>query len=371
MIRIERNLLILVHQINGIGWDTIDCLCKGLSSLLDIRDMDAAELQQKTGIQSKKAELIKSRIEQAMNQDVEEPLRKKGIGILTLWDEDYPNLLKKTSRPPWVIYYRGDLSVLETPMLAMVGTRHPTVYGKTVAHELAKRLANQGWSVVSGLARGIDSQAHRGVLAVDGGKTIAVLGTGLDHIYPKENMALARLIEQNGIVLSEYTPETTPKAGLFPMRNRIIAGLSYGTLVVEASHKSGSLITADLAMNESREIFAVPGPITSPQSVGPLQLIMQGAKLVRCVEDILEEFPWVEPSCLKTPKNGNDSLSGLDVNERKLLEGLSLEPIHIDQLMDIGIFPLAELHTLLLSLQMKKRIKQLPGSFYVRSTLDN
>lgn len=367
----DRKILIALHQIHGIGWDTLDCISKQLNTLLDLKDMNANELQSIAGIPVKKAEWIMNHLLQKADDDIEELLRGKGIKTLTIMDEGYPDLLKKSSRPPWVLYYKGDLAFLEQPMLAMVGTRNPTSYGKTVAHELAKRIANQGWSVVSGLARGIDSQAHRGALKADDGGTVAVLGTGFNHIYPKENLELARLIEQNGIVLSEYTPDTPPKAGLFPLRNRIIAGLSYGTLVVEASHKSGSLITADLAMNESREIFAVPGQITSPQSVGPLQLIMQGAKLVRCVEDILEEFPWIESIRLKNNKRGNDSLSELDANEQKLLQQILLEPVHMDRLLEIGIFTLAELHTLLISLQMKKRIKQLPGSFYVRSTMEN
>jgi DNA processing protein len=364
---LDRSALLFLHQLPDIGWETIHSIYKEFTGFREIEELEGDKLHQRTGISLKRAHLICSRLKDPAYGQLHESYIKKGVGTLTILDDEYPDLLKRIARPPWVMYYRGDLSAFKHPMISIVGTRLPTTYGKTVAQGLSKQMAAHGWTVVSGLARGIDSDAHLGALAIEEGKTIAVLGAGLYHIYPKENLALSkRIVQSGGILLSEVTPETTPKAGLFPLRNRIIAGLSHGTVVVEASHKSGSLITADLAIQESREVFAVPGPITSPKSAGPLELISQGAKLVRSEEDILDEFLWFQADRLKAAQKGNDSLPKLDLSEQKLLNALSMEPLHFDQLLSIGIFSLAELHTLLISLQMKKIIKQLPGSNYVR-----
>jgi DNA processing protein len=363
----DRSALLFLHQLHDIGWETIHAIYKRIASFKEIERLEGDELHHRTGITLKRANLICSKQKDPSFKQLELLYSQKEIGTLTILDDEYPELLKRIARPPWVMYYRGDLSALNQPMISIVGTRLATIYGKTVTLDLSKQMAAYGWTVVSGLARGIDSDAHRGTLSIEGGRTIAVLGAGLHHIYPKENLALSKKIVHNGgVLLSEATPETTPKAGLFPLRNRIIAGLSHGTVVVEASHKSGSLITADVAMHESREVFAVPGPITSPKSAGPLELISQGAKLVRCAEDILDEFSWFQPDCLKAGQTGNDSLPEPDQDEQKLLNVLSMVPLHFDQIMNIGIFSLAELHTLLISLQMKKIIKQLPGSNYVR-----
>lgn len=361
---LDRKYLIALHLEDRIGWKTIASFIDVNIPLSSIKDREDKELQALTGLSIKVIHRIQHCLSQNSLDFIEERWFEKGIKIMTIFDQNYPVLLRKIADPPWVLYARGDISALELPMIAMVGTRNPTVYGLTVAERLAGQLTEYGWCIASGLARGIDSACHRGAIAAQG-KTIAVLGCGLNHVYPKENVKLYQQIIEHGAILSEMNPDTKPHPGLFPLRNRIIAGLAHGTLVVEAAKKSGSLITADLAMNESREVLAVPGPITSPKSVGPLELIKQGAKLVASAEDVLIEFPWVEG--LEANITVHRKLPELSIEEKELLASLTFEPVHLDQLANKGNFTLAQLHTLLVSLQMKKVIKQFPGYFYTRS----
>jgi DNA processing protein len=218
-------------------------------------------------------------------------LSKQGIKVLTILEDTYPELLSQISSPPTVIYYKGDLlSTLSRPCIAVVGTRLISIYGQEVTQRLVEGLVSAGLTVVSGLAKGVDSVAHRATLDADG-KTVAVLGSGLNHIFPVENHQLAeRIVSSGGAVISEYPPEMDSLPGNFPARNRIISGLSLGVLVTEAAEDSGSLITADFATEQGRDVFAVPGPITSKLSQGPSKLLKVGAKLVTGVEDILEEL---------------------------------------------------------------------------------
>lgn len=363
----ERKALIFLYELEEVGWETINALITHLDRLESISHYDAESLSHVTGITPRKASIIVKNWPRRLEQDIEAGHAKIGVSITTLWDKDFPELLKQTVRAPWLLYYRGDLSkALSQPVVAIVGTRVPTHYGKSVARKIAKQAAHFGWTVVSGLARGIDSEAHRGALEVDGGLTIAVMGSGLNHVYPRENLHLAAEIERSGLLLSEFKPDTPAKAGLFPIRNRIIAGVALATVVVEAAFESGSLITAELALNESREVFAIPGPITSPKSQGPLQLIYDGSKMIRGFEDLLEEFPRLSMNRPNPIQTGNGNAPKLDWKEEKLWQLIEMEPIHLDHLLSLGIFSLAEIHTLLLSLQMKKLIKQLPGSRYVR-----
>jgi DNA processing protein len=273
--------------------------------------------------------------------------------------------LKQTSQPPWVLYYKGNLQLLQRPSIAIVGTRVPTVYGKNTAEQFARTLARAGLCVVSGMARGIDSMAHKGALNEKGG-TIAVLGCGVDIIYPLENNILYYEIARKGLILSEFPFGTEAQPGLFPLRNRIIAGLSVGTLVVEAALKSGSLITADQALDESRDVFAIPGPINSPKSQGTLTLIKAGAKLVVCAEDIIEDYRHLitPKSGTITPLNKEASYEELNEDEQKIYNLLSTEPTTFDALLEESQTNFGHLHTILLSLLMKKQINQLPGAAY-------
>src|SRR5262245_4202207 len=215
---------------------------------------------------------------------------QKGIEVLTLADPAYPKLLREIFDPPVVLYCKGEIDCLSLSCISIVGSRRATPYGVNVAEKLARDLASRGLAVCSGLARGIDTAAHRGALDAKG-KTVAVLGSGLNHIYPRENKKLALQVEANGCLVSEFPMGTSPSPQNFPIRNRIISGLSLGTCLVEAAEFSGSLITGRLALEQNREVFAVPGNITSKTSFGPNLWIKQGAKLVQDWQDIVEELP--------------------------------------------------------------------------------
>lgn len=256
-------------------------------------------------------------------QEIEASCGEKRIRILTREDDDYPGVLKEISRPPLVLFVRGTL-LPESERVAVVGSRHGSPYGRRVAEELGAGLAARGVTVVSGAARGIDTAAHTGALRT--GRTVAVLGCGVDVAYPRENAKLLSEIEETGAVLSEYPPGTQPLSAFFPQRNRIISGLSRGTVVVEAAARSGSLITAELALSEGRDVFAVPGSIYSEPSRGTNRLIQQGAKLVTSVGDILEEYPWGKlPPSRKKEKQAETGLPQLSEEEEAVYRLLSPE----------------------------------------------
>jgi len=216
--------------------------------------------------------------------------QKNQIHLISYFDDDYPMLLKNVYRPPWVLFAKGDKSLLNRPFpLAVVGSREATSYGKKVIEYLFPELVKQEAVIISGLAKGIDTHAHQTAVHL-GGKTIGVIAGGFQHIYPKENQTLANYMMEEHLVLSEYPPHIRPEKWHFPLRNRIIAGLARGTVVIEAKRRSGSFITADMALNEGREVFAVPGNILTPSSVGTNELIKIGAKLVKEPKDIIEEI---------------------------------------------------------------------------------
>lgn len=240
----------------------------------------------------------------SINPQVEwEKILNSGIDLILLEEINYQPSLKEIHKPPSGIYIKGSLKN-ETPKIAIVGTRKSTEYGKRVAEKLSRELSGLGITIVSGLAEGIDTFSHKSAIDA-GGQTIAVLGTGFNHIFPASNIKLAEKIVDNGCLISEYCPETMGARHQFPARNRIISGLSLGTIVIEAPEKSGSLITAKIALEQNREVFAVPGSIFSRSSIGPNELIKQGAKLVSCVEDILTELNISVPERNNLPENNN------------------------------------------------------------------
>ena len=291
---------------------------------------------------------------------------KRGYSVLTIEDEKYPMLLREISDPPLVLYYAGKIEVLSEPSVSIVGARKPTPYGRAVAEKLAYDLSAKGVVVISGLAHGIDSISHWGALR--GGKTIAVLGSGLERIYPKENRPLFEKIIDNGLVLSEYAMKAPPLKYHFPCRNRIIGGLSIGVVVVEGTKRSGSLITARLALDENREVMAVPGNITSELSRGTNWLLQDGAKLVTDWKDVVEEFPSpLREEILSKEKKKKREPPSLNTEEKKIYDLLlSDELTSVDSLVEQSNLSVSEILSLLLNLEIKDLVTQRPGKFYQR-----
>lgn len=292
-----------------------------------------------------------------------EELLAQGISLVTLDDIDYPPLLREIYDPPPVLYYTGKLEYCQQTCLALVGSRRYTPYGKEIANKFAAKLSNYGLTIVSGMARGIDTFAHKGVLEA-GGKTVAVLGCGLDICYPAENISLKNEISKEGLIITEFPPGSKPLPSNFPRRNRIISGITVGTLVVEAGEKSGALITAEFALEQGRDVFAVPGGIGSPYSRGCHRLIKEGAKLVEKVEDVLEELPfYVENTVSSGKKIINNPLLG---PESKVLEAIHFEPLEIEEIARLSGFAPAQLYSVLSGLEIKGVIRQLPGKYFQR-----
>ncbi len=283
-----------------------------------------------------------------------------GCRLLTFTEEGYPALLRQIADPPLVLYIRGDAHALTEHSVAMVGTRRPTAYGTSVTLRLAADLAQRGLVITSGMARGIDSASHRGALEAKG-KTVAVMGSGLDVIYPRENQKLADRIASSGAVISEFPLGTSPAPENFPIRNRIISGLALGVVVVEAAEYSGSLITARLALEQDREVFAVPGNITAAQSFGPNHLIKQGAKLVDHWMDVVEELPADVRRQLLPPSEASEGERGA----APLFEGAD-ESLFVDAIFSNVQLSQPRVLQALLELEMSGLVRQLPGKNFIR-----
>ncbi|QBL08037.1 DNA-protecting protein DprA [Rheinheimera sp. D18] len=281
--------------------------------------------------------------------------------ILTFADPLYPALLKQTKQPPLLLFVKGNPHVLAQQQLAMVGSRQPTPTGRKVAFNFASELSQQGYVITSGMARGIDSESHKGALSV-GGLTIAVLGHGLEQVYPASNKALAEAIVEQGALVSEYFPDVQARAELFPQRNRIVVGLSIGTIVVEAGLKSGTLISANLAAEYSRDVFAVPGPIYSPQSAGCHSLIQQGAKLVTSVADIIEEWSFFNQSNITNVTEPEKSTE-LDLFARQLLANVADEVTAVDLIAERSGLAVADTAIALLQLELAGEVAAVPGGY--------
>jgi len=295
---------------------------------------------------------------------------KEKVGIFTLASPEYPRYLKEIFAPPPVFFVRGNTSVFTFPCLAVVGTRSPTAYGRSVTRSLTKDLVNEGLVIASGLARGIDTIAHETCIE-QSGRTIAVLGCGIDIIYPSDNASLVRKICSSGALISEFPMGTRPEPFNFPRRNRIISGLSAGVLVVEGGEKSGGLITASYALQQGRDIFAVPGPITSPQSAGTFNLIKEGAIPARSGREIAEALSLFgdhrrKKTVSEETTTGSAQLSLLSESERSVYETLSETPRRMDELSVIAGKPVMQLFDVLLMLELKGLVRQLSGQLYIR-----
>ena len=286
-------------------------------------------------------------------------IEKEKINVIDIFDVDYPNILKEISRPPLVLYVKGNIAALNKFLFAVVGTRLPTLYGISMAEEFSYKLASLGITVVSGLARGIDTAAHKAALR--NGETVAVLGSGLLNIYPRENIRLAGQICSQGALISEFPLGTPPLKENFPRRNRIVSGLSHGVLVVEAAAKSGALITARLAMEQNREVFALPGNADSPLSKGGHSLIKDGAKLVDSIEDIIEELN------IDFKKEDGGQTINIDKDERIVFDTICSSGTYIEEIMRQTKLTPATINKIILGLQLKGLIKEAAPSRFIKT----
>ncbi len=356
--------LLTLSSIPGVGSTRLKALMEKFHTPAEVFRASYRDLLSVPGIDRKTAHNIKSTRDEGFARTQLSRMNRCGGGIITYWDDEYPPLLKNIPDPPAFFFIKGALTVEDSEPLAVVGTRRPSNYGKLVAEKLCTALAGRGITVVSGLARGIDTQAHRAVVEA-GGRTIAILGSSIDIIYPFENSSLAERITKNGALISEYPMGTEPEAPYFPRRNRLIAGMSLGTLVVEAEEKSGALITAHMALEQNREVFAIPGNIISRKSYGTNSLIQEGAKLVLSENDIIDELRPHLTLLKKEALQRGPAASYSDL-ERKLLDALSYDPAHIDSIASSLSLPTSKVLTVLLSLELKNVVRQGVGKMFYK-----
>lgn len=356
---------IWLNSINNIGPIKAKRLLEYFKTPKDIWNADKSQLSEIEGIGQNLSFVIESCKDEKYLEDELNKIKKKNIEILTLNDDKYPANLKNIYDPPILLFVKGNISSEDNNAVAIVGSRKATHYGLKAAYELAKQLAQKGITVISGMAKGIDTAAHKGALDA-GGRTIAVLGCGLDIVYPYENRILMNEIIKNGAVVTEYPLGTAPEAKNFPRRNRIISGISLGTIIVEASQRSGSLITADFALEQNREVFAVPGQIYTKQSEGTNNLIKQGAKLVTSVEDVLEELNIKIKQDTMVELDQQIQYNNLSKDEKMVFENISNLPIHLEEILNLSHFTIDKLNIIITTLELKGLIKQLPGKVFIR-----
>lgn len=359
-----RHILALL-EIKDLGSVSIRKIIQTFGSAHKVFYSEPEEIVSLTGIKLDTAKKIKSFSNWQKIDDLTNQCEKKQIKILTINDESYPQLLKEIYDPPVVLFCKGILLPQDNFGLAVVGSRQLSDYGKRVTEKFAFELASCGITIVSGLARGIDSVAHISALSAQG-RTIAVLGSGILKIYPPENKKLSEQIIQRGAILSEFYPETPPKRENFPKRNRIISGMTIGTLVTEATTNSGALITAKLALEQGREVFAVPGNITSKNSEGTNFLIKNGAKLVQKIEDILEEIQPFIPS-LKESYISLESTIKVDLNdEENAIFSLLDKPLNLEEIVLKTGFGISRILEILLKLEINGLISRFEGKYIRR-----
>lgn len=295
-------------------------------------------------------------------------IKRRGFQMISFADAEYPQYLRHIPDPPPILYINGECMPEIEPAIGIVGSRNPTQYGTTMTKELSIGLVERGFTIVSGMARGIDTAAHKGALSAQG-KTVAVLGSGLGRIYPAENEKLYYKIAERGAVISEFPLHAEPEPHHFPVRNRIISGMTRGTVIVEATTRSGSLITARCAMEQGREVFAVPGSVRSFKSTGTHRLIKEGAKLVENVTDIIEELGPTDSQqgiCTEAKVLSADAFEALSAKERKVLRVLNPYPVHIDTIIRHASLSAGEVSGILLQLEIKGIVEQMPGKLFTR-----
>ena len=400
MLSNETISLIHLNMIQGVGLKTVQILRDVFGSAERALQATSDELSKIDGLTPAMRDLLQRKpVHYPIERELE-LIEKYGCQVLTLYDPEYPSRLKEIDTPPIVLYIRGELTSEDSLSLALVGSRDAKDYGRKASYRLSYQLAQRGLTVVSGLARGIDTAAHRGALE-SGGRTIAVMGSGLSFIYPAMNTDLAEKITASGALISEFPMETTPKPNNFPRRNRIISGMTLGTVVVEASNRSGALITARLAGEQGREVFAVPGEIFSELSTGTHRLINNGAKLVNTVDDLLNELPpymlnhiqsesltasvpdiepsqepsieksdtkseAVQPSAEVPQPVQNTPPPDLTPDERTVFDAIETPSSHIDNIVRTTQLPIGQVSSVLLMLELKGVVQQLPGKQFAK-----
>lgn len=354
-------LILALASLGKIGPVKIKIMLAQAESPIDIMSWDIPRLAAVPGIGLELASRISRELDLDYGQKLVEWADKGGYEIVTLVDEDYPAPLRELYDPPPFLFMKGNIIESDYRAVAMVGSRGATDYGRTTAAGLAGDLSRHGVTIVSGMALGIDTASHRGALAA-GGRTIAVLGSGIDVIYPRENKSLYAQIAENGAVVSEFLPKTDPNPGHFPRRNRIIAGLSRAVVVIEAGEKSGALLTADMALVYGRELFALPGMVSSRMSSGTHELLKSGANILTSVDDIFSVLPELKNDYIAPRK---PVVEDLTEGERRILERLSSSPIQLDTLVRECGLSIGDAASFLLSLELRGLVKQLSGKRFI------
>lgn len=368
----ELDSLLILNAIPGLGNNRIKKLIERFGSPGRVLTL---QLKDFTGQGTTGQEIVDriSRFPRDSFLETEYPLMNKhNVKIITCKDKDYPELLKEIPDAPLVLYWKGDIGQIDPLSMAIVGSRQASIYGLTMAERIAKELAELGITIISGMARGIDTAAHQGAFKA-GGFSFAVLGCGLAHSYVSRNRKLYSQMAESGAMISEFAMQTQPSPFNFPRRNRIISGLSLGVIVVEAFKRSGALITSRLAAEQGREVFAFPGNVNHPNAQGTNSLIQQGVKLISCVEDVLEELKPRFRELLRPRQSFEEhgqaeaALANLSKKEDDVYQILTNNPIHIDMLANQCSISLLNLSSIILGLELKGLLKQLPGQYYVKT----
>jgi len=348
----------------GIGPRTLAALIDHFGNATAALKAPACDLQEVPHIGPKVARQIRDAIDRLDVNAEFARMETYGVQLLADGTPQYPSMLTSLAGRPGFLYIRGELQERDRNAVAIVGSRHCSAYGRRIADRLAFDLARAGFTIISGLARGIDGAAHQGALRA-GGRTIAVVANGLARIYPPEHADLALQVQANGAILSEAQMQMEPLPGMFPPRNRIISGMSRAVVLVEAAEKSGALITATHAAEQGREVFAVPGPVDSPTSAGTLRLLRHGVRLIRNAQDIIEDLDGIAPIIPEKANAGSMPPDDLDEGQRGIWDYLE-EPRSVDHIAQKFSLSIAQLSRVLMVLELKKVIRRLPGNVYER-----
>ncbi len=354
-------VILSLAALGKIGPIKIKVMLAQAETPAEITDWDITRLMAVPGISRELATRIREDIDLDFGRQALEWAEKEGYGVITLTDADYPDSLRELYDPPPFLFVRGEITGSDSHAVAMVGSRSGSDYGRSTATRIAGELARHGVTIVSGMAIGIDAASHRGALAAHG-RTMAVLGSGIDVVYPRENKTLYEQIAESGAVISEFFPGTEPSPGHFPRRNRIIAGLSRAVVVIEAGEKSGALLTADMALSYGKELFAVPGNISSRLSAGVNDLLKAGAHVLTSVDDIFSLLPDLKSDYIAPRK---PTAEGLTVGEKRVFGCLSEEPVQLDTLVRQCEMTVSDATAYLLSLELRGLVKQLSGKRFI------